>query len=153
MRKWVAVFLLAAMATISRAQQADQLYTASKDQLDVVKVILAQQAAWNKSDMAGYLGFYKDAEDTVAMLGAPVRGMTNIKSAFSINFPNAPSMGKLEDSGVEVRMMGASFALVTGDYDLSRAHKKGGDVHGTFTDVLEKLPIGWKVIYSQSAES
>jgi ketosteroid isomerase-like protein len=46
--------------------------------------------------------------------------------------------------------MGDNFALATGKYHLTRSHKAGGEVSGTFTEVFEKTPAGWKIIFSES---
>lgn len=149
MRNILALSILCA-APVLAAQKHDQLYTATKQQLDVTKVVLAQEAAWNKGDLDGYLASFKDADDTVAMLAAPTRGLGNIRAAYRLNFPNAAAMGVLEESDVEVRAMGESFAMTTGKYHLTRSRKAGGDVEGTFTEVMEKTSAGWRVIFIQT---
>jgi ketosteroid isomerase-like protein len=130
------------------AQQPDQLYTATRTQLDVTKALLAQSAAWNHADMDAYIGFYKNAPDTEAILAGQVRGVQSIKNAYLVNFPNALTMGTLEETEVNVREMGENFALATGRYHLTRTKKGGGDAEGIFTDIFEKTPRGWKIIYS-----
>ena len=143
-------FVLIAITPAVSAQQPDQLYTASKQQLDVTKVILAQQAAWNTGDLDRYLSFYKDAPDTEAYLAAPTIGIPAIRNAYRINFPNRDSMGAIEDSEVTVRALGDNFALATGKYHLQRTKKAGGDAFGTFTLVFEKTSAGWQIIFSEN---
>jgi len=132
------------------AQAPDQLYTATHQQLDVAKALLAQQAAWNRAELEAYLNFYKDAPDTQAVLAGPVRGMQSIRNAYSINFPRAETMGTLDESEVEVRALGDDHALATGHYHLTRTKKGGGDADGSFVDVFEKTPSGWKIIFSET---
>jgi ketosteroid isomerase-like protein len=144
-----ASFFLCAL-THSLAQQPDQLYTATKQQLDVTKVILAQQTAWNTGDLDRYVSFYKDASDTEAILAGPVLGVTDIRKAFHINFPNREAMGAIEDSEVTVRALGEIFALATGKYHLMRNKKAGGDAFGTFTQIFEKTAAGWQIIFSEN---
>jgi len=132
------------------AQSPDQLYTASKQQLDVTKVILAQQARWNTGDLDGYVSFYKNAQDTEAVLGAPFLGLDAIRKAYHVNFPSRDAMGAIEDSEVTVRPMGENFALATGKYHLMRNKKSGGDATGTFTLILEKTAAGWQIIFSEN---
>ena len=144
------VVLVFGAALSAAAQKPDQLYTATREQLDVTKIVLAQEAAWNSGDMAAYLRFYKDAPDTVAMLNVPVYGLDGIRTSFRANFPDAASMGKLEESDVTVRSMGETFALATGRYKLSRTKKAGGEVSGTFSEIMEKTPEGWRVIFSEN---
>lgn len=133
------------------AQSSGQLYTATRLQLDVTKVLLAQEHSWNNGDLDGYLSHYKDASDTQVILEGPVRGLSNIRAAYHANYPTRDLMGTLEQSEVEVRALGDNFALATGRYHLTRPHKKGGDTEGGFTEVLEKTTAGWQVIYSETS--
>jgi ketosteroid isomerase-like protein len=152
LRRLVSItFALVFCAAIgAAAQNSDPLFTASRQQLDVAKIVLRQQDAWNKGDLDAYLSYYKDAQDTQAVLATLVRGIDNIRSAYKANFPNRDSMGAIEDSEVGVRPLGDNFALATGKYHLSRSRKAGGDVSGTFTEVFEKTAAGWKIIFSES---
>jgi uncharacterized protein (TIGR02246 family) len=132
------------------SQNSDPLFTATRQQLDVVKIILAQQNAWNKGDLDGYLSHYKDAPDTQAVLANLVRGVDNIRAAYRQNFPNKDAMGEIEDTDIDVRAMGDSYALATGKYHLNRSKKSGGAIDGTFMELFEKTPNGWQIIFSQS---
>jgi uncharacterized protein (TIGR02246 family) len=132
------------------AQQPDQLYTASKQQLDVTKVILAQQAAWNTGDIDRYVSFYKNAPDTQAILGAPILGLDAIRKAYHVSFPNRETIGAIENSEITVRALGDNFALATGKYHLERTKKGGGDAMGTFTQIYEKTAAGWQIIFSEN---
>lgn len=142
--------LVLCAAAAASAQSGDPLFTASREQLDVVKIVLQQQDAWNKGDLDAYLSHYKDGQDTQAVLATLVRGIDNIRNAYKANFPSKDSMGAIEDSEVEVRALGETYALATGKYHLSRSRKLGGDVNGTFTEVFEKTQAGWKIIFSES---
>lgn len=132
------------------SQNSDPLFTASRQQLDVVKIILAQQNAWNKGDLDGYLSHYKNAPDTQAVLANLVRGVDNIRAAYRQNFPNKDAMGEIEDSDIDVRALGDNYALATGKYHLNRPKKSGGSIEGTFMELFEKTPNGWQIIFSQS---
>jgi ketosteroid isomerase-like protein len=138
----------AAGAAGAMAQQPDQLFTATREQLDVAKIVLDQEKAWNKGNMEMYLTYYKDAPETEAMLGGPVRGLANIRNAFHANFPNREAMGALEQSEVSVRELDDKFAIATGKYHLSRPRKSGGDAEGTFAEVFERTPSGWQIVFS-----
>jgi ketosteroid isomerase-like protein len=133
-----------------KAQQPDQLFTATRLQLDVTKALLAQESAWNRGDLDAYLNFYKNAPDTQAILGAPLRGLPAIRARFHTSFPTRDTMGNLEQSQVDVRAMGETFALATGAYHLTRPRKAGGDVDGTFIDIFEKTPTGWQIIFTET---
>ena len=132
------------------AQTQGQLYTATREQLDVTKIVLAQEKAWNNGDLDGYLAAFKDADDTEAILNGPVRGTQAIRSAYHSSFPNREAMGTLEQSSVEVRELGPNFALALGHYRLVRTRKGGGDAEGNFTEIFEKTDHGWKLIFSEN---
>ena len=53
--RWIATFVLLLCTVPLAAQQKDQLFTASREQLDVTKVLLAQESAWNSGDLDGYV--------------------------------------------------------------------------------------------------
>ncbi len=131
-------------------QAGDQLYTATQEQLAVTKVIIAQENAWNRADLDGYLAHFKDAPDTQVLLAGPVRGIANVRAMFHLNFPNKESMGTMENSEVEVRELGENFALATGKYKLMRSKKGGGNTEGVFTEIFEKTPRGWRVIFNET---
>ncbi len=143
-----AVFFISAPAV---SQKDDPLFTATRQQLDVVKIILAQEGAWNKGDLDGYLSHYKDAPDTQAVLANLVRGIDNIRGAYKQNFPSKDSMGAIEDTDIEVKALGDNYALATGKYHLNRPKKSGGPVEGTFMELFEKTQVGWQIIFSQSS--
>lgn len=132
------------------AQRPEQLYTATREQLDVTKVVLAQEKAWNQGDLEAYLKFYKDAPETEAILNGPVHGFSAIRGALHASFPSRDSMGTLEQSSVEVKELGPSFALALGHYRLLRSRKNGGDAEGNFTEVFEKTESGWKLVFSEN---
>lgn len=138
------------LTTPAWSQAANELYTASREQLDVTKVVLAQEAAWNKGDLDQYLAHYKDAKDTEAILNGPVRGLGNIQAAFHTSFPNRDAMGQLEQSEVEVKELGPDYALATGRYRLQRNKRNGGDAQGNFTEVFEKTAKGWMLVFSET---
>jgi uncharacterized protein (TIGR02246 family) len=146
----VALFAVAFGTASAVSQKEDPLFTATRQQLDVVKIILAQQNAWNKGDLDAYLSHYKDAQDTQAVLANLVRGVDNIRSAYKQNFPSKDSMGTIEDTDIEVKALGDNYALATGKYHLNRPKKSGGAVEGTFMELFEKTQAGWQIIFSQS---
>lgn len=150
MFRTVTLFALSLATFAASAQAGDQLYTATPEQLAVTKVVVAQENAWNRGDLDGYLAHFKESPETEVMLAGPVRGISNVRSAFHLNFPNKDSMGTLEDSEVKVRELGEGFALATGKYRITRARKAGGNIEGTFIEVYEKTPAGWRVIFHEA---
>ena len=59
-------FSLALLSPIvlSAQEPPNPLHTASRQELNIIKVLLAQENAWNKGDLAAFASGYKDSPDT-----------------------------------------------------------------------------------------
>ena len=128
------------------AQQSNPLHTASRQELDVIKVLLAQEDAWNKGDLASFASGYKDAPDTLFITRQVSRGYAGLLDAYKRDYPNRAAMGTLAFSELEVRPLDDNFAVVIGKYRLDRNKKEGGNADGIFSLVFEKTDKGWKII-------
>ena len=128
------------------SQDLQTLTTASREQLDVVKVLLAQQAAWNRGDIEGFAQTFKDSPDILIVTRQISRGYAGLVEEYRHDYPNKAAMGTLTFSELEARPLNDQFAIVLGKYRLDRAKKNGGSAEGLFTMVLEKTAQGWKII-------
>jgi ketosteroid isomerase-like protein len=144
-----AAFLLAlvAPALVSAvAQDPNPLHTASRQELDVIKVLLAQESAWNRGDLTAFASGYKDAPDTLFITHQVSRGFAGMLDEYKHDYPTRAAMGTLAFSELEVRPLDENFAVVLGKYHLDRGKKEGGPAEGIFTLVFEKTDKGWKII-------
>jgi ketosteroid isomerase-like protein len=137
------IFLAPAILT---AQDAAPLHTATQQELDVVKVLLKQEAAWNQGDIAGFAQGYKDSPDTLFITHQVSRGFTGLVDQYRRDYPTRAAMGTLGFSELEVHPLDERFAVVIGKYHLDRSKKEGGPAEGFFSLVLEKTDQGWKII-------
>jgi len=142
----LALALLFAPAGRARAQDDNPLHTASRTELDVVKVVLAQEKAWNAGDLEGYVKGYKDSPDTIFIGKDVSKGYAQILEDYKRNYYNRASMGTLTFSELEVHSLSDTFAVCIGKYHVERAKKDGGASDGQFSDVLEKTDQGWKIV-------
>jgi ketosteroid isomerase-like protein len=143
--------LLAACASAQgqadkQAGEVDPLHTATRQELDVAKAIVAEQSAWNHGDLDGFVKGFKDSPETVFMGKLVVEGYAQIVADFKRNYLTAASMGEMTFSEVEVHALGENFAVCLGKYHLERAKKEGGGADGSFSMVLEKTGAGWKIV-------
>jgi ketosteroid isomerase-like protein len=125
---------------------SDNLHTATQLELDVVKVILKQEAAWNRGDIDGYAEGYKDSPDTLLVSDNIQRGFATLVDHYKRAYPNRDIMGQLTFSGLEVHPVDDKIAICIGRYHLQRSKKSGGDADGLFTLVFEKTDKGWKIV-------
>ena len=146
----VAAFLLASLVTFSggkvQGQDVQALATASREQLDVIKVLLAQRDAWNRGDIEGFVREYKNSPDTVVVTHQISHGFAGLLEEYRHDYPNKAAMGTLTFSELEPVSLDAKFAMVVGKYHLERDKKNGGNADGVFSMVLEKTDKGWKII-------
>ena len=150
-RCWVVLALMLPAAgggvlAWAQTQAGDPLHTATRQELDIGKVIVAEENAWNRGDLDGFVKGYKDSPETVFMGKLVVEGYAQILADFKHNYPTRASMGELAFSEVEVHPVSDSIAVCLGKYHLERAKKEGGSADGSFSMVLEKTGEGWKIV-------
>ena len=133
-------------ASIPSAAQDPQLHTASPTELAVIKVLLAQERAWNQGNIESFVSAYKNSSDTLFLSGAVNRGFAGMAESYHKQYPNRAAMGALGFSELEVQPLDDRFALCIGRYHLDRSKKEGGSADGLFSLVLEKTDKGWKIV-------
>jgi ketosteroid isomerase-like protein len=141
----VPVLFAAALICVPLVAQ-QQLSTVPQQQLDIIKVLLSQEAAWNRGDLAGFSEAYKNSPDTLFVTNAVNRGYEGMVDAYRRDYPNRAAMGTLSFSELEAHPLDERFAVVIGRYHLERNKKEGGNADGIFSLVLEKTDKGWKII-------
>jgi uncharacterized protein (TIGR02246 family) len=124
----------------------DQLRTLSHDELNVIKVLNTQEAAWNRGDLDGFATGYKNAPDTLFIGSQVSHGYAQMLSDYHHNYPSKEAMGTLTFSELEPRILDEHFAVVLGKYHLDRGKKVGGPAEGIFSLIFEKTDKGWKII-------
>lgn len=139
-------FLALAFVCLSAGAQQPQLTTVPQLQLDIIKVLLAQEAAWNRGDIEGFSQAYKNSPDTLFVTNIVNRGFEGMVEAYRREYPNRAAMGTLSFSELEAHPLDERFAVVIGRYHLERTKKDGGNSDGVFSLVLEKTEKGWKII-------
>jgi ketosteroid isomerase-like protein len=128
----------------------DQLRTLSREELDVVKVLNAQERAWNKGDLDSYVSGYKNSPDTLFFALEINRGYDNILANYKRNYATRDAMGTLSFADLEPHVLDEHFAVVLGKYHLDRAKKFGGASDGLFSVIFEKTDQGWKIVVAHT---
>jgi ketosteroid isomerase-like protein len=128
------------------AQQPNPLHTATRQELDIIKVLLAQENAWNNGDLAGFAKGYKDSPDTLFITHQVFRGFAGLLDEYKHDYPSKAAMGTLAYSDLEVHPLDENFAIVIGKYHLERSRKDGGNAEGLFSLIFENTDNGWKIV-------
>ena len=130
---------------VGRAQDP-QLHTASPQELGCIKVLLAQERAWNQGNLAEFAKGYKNSPETLFVSREISRGYAGMVESYKKNYPTRAAMGTLTFSDLEVHPLDERFAVTLGKYRLERGKKDGGNAEGVFSLVMEKTAEGWKVV-------
>ncbi len=142
--------LLAVLASpATRAQEPGkdpQLHTASKTELACIKVLLAQERAWNAGDLDTFAQGYKNSPDTLFLSRDISRGYAGMVQNYHREYPTRAAMGTLSFTDLEVHPLDEHFAVVLGKYRLERGKKDGGPADGLFSLIFEKTEAGWKIV-------
>lgn len=138
---------LSPLGALPRAiAQEPPLHTASAIELGCVKVLLAQERAWNEGDLDSFAKAYKNSPDTLFISREINRGYAGLLDSYHKDYPNRAAMGTLTFSDLEVHPLDEHFAVTLGKYHLERTKKAGGNADGVFSLVMEKTPEGWRIV-------
>jgi uncharacterized protein (TIGR02246 family) len=119
---------------------------------DAIRQVLSDQAgAWNRGDVVTFMQGYADSPQTTFIGKSIEHGYQKILARYQRNYGSPEAMGQLEFSDLEVRMLGAEHAVVTGHFHLTRTQAGGGDAAGIFSLVFEKGAAGWKIILDHTS--
>ena len=111
-----------------------------------------QAAAWNRGDLDGYLSGYERAATTTMVGGKqPLHGFAAIAAMYRDKYGDKARMGQLTFDNLDVRPLGAGFALAIGRWALARDAAAGGPVGGWFSLTLHKTSDGWRIVVDHTS--
>jgi ketosteroid isomerase-like protein len=115
------------------------------------EVLHRQVADWNRGDVVAFMQGYEDSPQTT-FLGTTIQhGYQAILSRYRTKYADRAAMGTLSFSDLDVRMMGADYALVTGAFHLERGAAAGGNASGIFSLIFHETASGWKIIVDHTS--
>jgi len=117
-------------------------------------VLHAQQDAWNRHDLKGFMAGYWNSPDLTFFSGAQrTSGWQGALDRYRKNYQEqGKEMGTLEFSDLRIELLSADAAFVRGAWHLTMSD--GKTPHGLFTLIFKKFPDGWKIVHDHtSAES
>lgn len=116
-------------------------------------VLTTEVAAWNRGDVVDFMHGYADSPDTTFIGTTIQHGYQTILDRYKKTYSSSAAMGRLDFSGLDIRMLGSNHAIATGHFHLTRTTAGGGDATGVFSLVFEKQPAGWKIILDHTTSS
>jgi ketosteroid isomerase-like protein len=112
-------------------------------------VMADQTAAWNRGDVVEFMkGYWNSPGVSFAGSSGLMRGYQTVLDHYKKSYPDQKTMGHLDFSDLEIRMLGNNAALVIGRWHLKR---ESDEVGGIFSLTFEKFPEGWKIIHDHTS--
>ena len=123
--------------------------TAKKAEADILAVLDAQAAAWNRGDIEGFMNGYWRSPALVFVSGDNVtRGWQPTLDRYKKNYDSKEKMGALRFADVEIEMLSKDAAVVLGSWSLARA---SDNPHGKFTLIFRKIKGGWRIVLDHTS--
>jgi uncharacterized protein (TIGR02246 family) len=117
--------------------------------MSVRAVVKAQEAAWNRGDIDGYMNGYAHSGKTIFVSGDKVtRGWQTVRDRYKKKYNTREKMGALTLSELEVTPLSREAALVLGRWSLKR---KADNPHGRFTLLFRRTPEGWRIVLDHTS--
>ncbi len=112
-------------------------------------VLRAQQEAWNRGDIDGFMNGYARSASTVFISEDTVRrGWRTVRDRYRKKYSNRAKMGTLTFSNLEITLLSSDSAVVLGSWKLQRAKDQP---HGRFTLIFKRLPEGWRIVHDHTS--
>jgi uncharacterized protein (TIGR02246 family) len=138
----IACYLLMTTAVPLPAQMANAV-------ADIQSVLHAQQDAWNRGDIDGFMNGYARSASTVFVSEDEVRrGWETVRDRYRVKYSDRAKMGTLSFSDIEVTMLSPDAAVVLGRWRLKRAND---EPHGRFTLIFKRLSEGWRIVHDHTS--
>ena len=118
---------------------------------EIEDLLHAQQEAWNRHDLDGFMQGYWNSPQLTFFSGAKEHnGWQAALDRYRATYSGpGHEMGKLEFSDLRVEMLGSEAAFVRGAWHLTMSD--GKTPHGLFTLVFRKFPEGWRIVHDHTS--
>jgi ketosteroid isomerase-like protein len=152
LKKWLVRIGLAALgvvAVIIVVQRMDDLrgrQPPAAAEANIRDVLTAQQEAWNRGDLDGFMAGYWESEDLRFASGDTVTtGYNATKGRYVKRYKaDGKEMGKLTFSDVTVEVLTPDVALVRGRWHL-KFEKTAEEPHGLYTLTVKNFGGLWRI--------
>jgi ketosteroid isomerase-like protein len=112
-------------------------------------VLQAQQDAWNRGDIDGFMNGYARSASTVFISEDTVRrGWQTVRDRYRKKYSSRAKMGTLRFSDLEITLLSSDWAIAHGRWKLKRSKD---EPHGRFTLILRLLPEGWRIVHDHTS--
>ena len=140
------IFCTSVAAIVSAAPTQSQNATAQ-----IRSVLRAQQDAWNRGDIDGFMNGYARSASTVFVSEDTIRhGWETVRERYRKKYSDRAKMGTLAFSDLEIMLLSPDAGVVLGRWSLKRANDQP---HGRFTLIFKRLPEGWRIVHDHTSSA
>ena len=140
----IALLPLAACTTQSAAPTEMAQSRKEADIAAITAVLEAQDAAWNRGDIDGFMdGYWKSPDLRFASGGTVARGWDATNARYHATYGTPEKMGTLITSDYEIVVLSPDAAVAHGRWKLERA---GDTPSGLYTLVMRRIDGDWKIV-------
>ncbi|MBL7828556.1 MAG: nuclear transport factor 2 family protein [Saprospiraceae bacterium] len=121
----------------------------SKDERAIRSIMLEQENAWNRGDLAAFMeGYWKS--DSLRFIGSKglTYGWRQTLENYKKGYPTPDAMGQLKFTILSVEQLSNKSAFVIGKWHLTR---KAGDLSGHYTLLWKKINKKWVIVADHSS--
>lgn len=113
-------------------------------------LLQAQEAAWNRGDLDGFMAGYRMSDDITFYSDDKIQpGWLALRERYEKKYrAGGQGMGKLTFSDLVVDVLAPNAALARGRW---KVELDGKTPSGLFTILLRKFPDGWKVVHDHTS--
>jgi ketosteroid isomerase-like protein len=120
-----------------------------KAEPEIRNVIQAQQEAWNRGDIDGFMNGYAREKATTFVSGDTItRGWQTVRDRYKKKYSDREKMGALTFSDLEITPLSHDAAIALGRWKLKRAKD---EPHGRFTLIFRRTPEGWRIVHDHTS--
>ncbi|MGZ3465216.1 MAG: YybH family protein [Gemmatimonadaceae bacterium] len=150
MRRGSVVLLAAVLAGCSSQMRTGVTgFQYSSDAAAIRAMLDTSAAGWNRAELPVYLSAYVDSATAMGSTGL-VRGVKGIEGQMRAGFWRTGRPAQtLSYDHLEIRPIGPSQAIVTGQYILTGAGLPNRT--GWFTTIWVRTPAGWRMVHDHSS--
>ena len=146
MKTFGVLVLVLLISTVAFAQSPKDK---TKIEREIVAVMDAQTAAWNRGDIDGFMIGYWNSDDLVFASGDNVtQGWRPTLDRYKKNYDTRDKMGTLRFSDLRVNVLSKDAAVVLGSWSLARAKD---NPKGKFTLIFRKFKDGWRIVHDHTS--
>jgi uncharacterized protein (TIGR02246 family) len=124
---------------------------AATPQQQIRQVLDTQVTAWNRGDIPAFMEGYDKSDSTTFVSATITKGHAQVLANYLKRYPTRANMGTLKFTDLDIRMLGADYAVVIGRFHLDRTPQSGGEASGIFTLLFHNTSQGWRIILDHTS--